>query len=133
MTTLVSLLFITMTAKLQNFPYTCVFKVHHNYFLACAQLLFSGKSVSQYASYSLYFSPLNNILNGEQHEKYLYNQSSHYGNTECFMFKVHTTFINLKVGVLLDLYYYALFTFSLCWATFQVKNNVRSTLTFTVP
>ena len=41
--------------------------------------LFSGKSVSQYASYSLIFSPLRSVINREQHKKHLYNQSSYYG------------------------------------------------------
>jgi len=39
--------------------------------------LISGKPVSQYALYSLIFSPLRSVINWEQHEKYPYNQSSH--------------------------------------------------------
>ena len=35
--------------------------------------LISGKPVSQYALYSLIFSPLRSIINREQHEKYPYN------------------------------------------------------------
>ena len=41
----------------------------HN--LACTQMLITGKSVSQYASYSLIFNPSHSIINGEQHEKHL--------------------------------------------------------------
>ena len=39
----------------------------------------SGKSFSQYTLYSLIFSPLDNIINKGQCEKYLYNQPSHHG------------------------------------------------------
>jgi len=63
-----------------------LFGDYHNYFSVHAQLLISGKSISQYASYSLIFSPLHSIANEEQHKNHLYNQSSHYRkyeNTEC--------------------------------------------------
>ena len=55
---------------------------HHNYLLVGVQLLISGKSVIQYALYSLIYSPLQNNINREQHEKHLYHQSSYYQNTE---------------------------------------------------
>ena len=35
--------------------------------------------MSLYASYSLIFSPLRSIIDIEQYENYVYNQSSHYG------------------------------------------------------
>jgi len=55
--------------------FVCFLKVEHDYFLACALLLISGKPVSQYTSHLLTFSPLRSIINGEQHGKYFYNQS----------------------------------------------------------
>ena len=36
--------------------------------------------------------------------------------TKCLIVKVHTSFIDLKVGALLCLYHYASFRFY-CWAT----------------
>jgi len=57
-----------------------LFKNYHNYFSAHTYLSISGKAVIQYASYLLIFSPLHYIIYGEYHEKYLYNQPSHYGN-----------------------------------------------------
>ena len=60
------------------------------------QLIISGKSVSQCTSYSLIFSLLNSIINREQHENHLYNQSNHY---ECLMVNVHTPVIDIKVGM----------------------------------
>jgi len=41
--------------------------------------IISGKFVSQYASCSLIFNPLRSVINREQHEKHLYNQTSYYG------------------------------------------------------
>ena len=38
----------------------------------------------QYTSYSLIFSSLHSVLNGEQHEKHLYKQSSHYRKHRMF-------------------------------------------------
>ena len=35
--------------------------------------------MSLYASYSLIFSPLRSIIDEEQYENYVYNQSSNYG------------------------------------------------------
>ena len=58
-----------------------------------------GKPISQYVSYSLIFSPLYNILNGEQHEKYLCINPTIMENTECLIVKTRTSFINSKVGV----------------------------------
>ena len=61
-------------------------------------LLISGKSISQYASYSAHY--IHRIINREQHEKYLYNQSSHYRK-----YKMHNHLsvcpiaVNLRVGV----------------------------------
>jgi len=64
--------------------------------------LISGKPVSQYALYSLIFSPLCSVKNREQHEKYPYNQSSHNRKyMECLIIKVRASFIDFKVGVLL--------------------------------
>ena len=51
-------------------------------------------------------------------------------NTECSIIKVCTSFIDLKVGVSFNhgvsLRFVSLLAFQTCWATFQVKNNVRS-------
>ena len=64
-------------------------------------VLISG-NISQHTSYSLIFSPLHRIINGEQHEKYLYNQSSHCKNTEFEIVK-HAPQLSInKVGVLLN-------------------------------
>jgi len=64
--------------------------------------LISGKPVSQYALYSLIFSPLHSVINREQYEKYPYNQSSHNRKyTECSIVKARASFIDFKVGVLL--------------------------------
>ena len=41
--------------------------------------LIIGKPINQYASYSAMFCPLHCNIGKEQHEKYLYNPSSHYG------------------------------------------------------
>ena len=93
-----------------------------------AQLLISGKPISQYASYSLIFSPLRSVIyiNGEQHDKHLYNQSSNYS----LIVKAHASFINLKVGVTLDcnvsLRFVLLPALRILWAAFQAKNNVRN-------
>ena len=73
---------ILIDYKIINFSlylFAYFLKDWYNYFLAHAQLSISGKSVGQYVLYSLIFSPLRSIINGEQHKKYLYNQSSHYG------------------------------------------------------
>ena len=62
--------------------------------------LISGKLFSQYALYSLIFSPLRSIINREQHKKYPYNQSSHNRKyMECLIVKACASFINFKVGV----------------------------------
>ena len=46
------------------------------------QRLIIGKPISQYASYSAMFCPLHSNIGKEQHEKYLCNPSSHYGEYE---------------------------------------------------
>jgi len=52
-------------------------------------------------------------------------------NTECLIVKVRTSFIDLKVGMSLNhgvsLCFVSLLAFPTFWATFQAKNNVRST------
>jgi len=60
----VSLLFITaipIDCKITNFLlfvfFVCFLRDHLSYVLVRAQLIVSGKSVSQYTSYSLIFSP----------------------------------------------------------------------------
>jgi len=70
------LTFIPIDCKITNFSlylFVCFLKDYHNCFFACAQLIISGKPVSQYASYSLIFSPLRSVINGEQHERCPYN------------------------------------------------------------
>jgi len=72
---------IPIDCKITNF---CAYWfVCHNCFLTC-QLLISGKSVSQYSSYLPIFNPLHNVISKEQHEKYLYNQCSHYTKYKMF-------------------------------------------------
>jgi len=78
------------------------FRNHLNYvFLACTQLIISGKSVSQCASYSLIFSPLHSIINKEQHEKHLCNQSGHYRKYKMLNRQSACPAIDMKVGALL--------------------------------
>ena len=51
-------------------------------------------------------------------------------NTECSIVNTRVSFINLKVGVLLDydllLCFISLLALQTCWATFQAQNNIRS-------
>ena len=51
-------------------------------------------------------------------------------NTGCLIVKVHTSFIDLKVGVSLDhgvlVCFVSLPALQTCWAMFQAKNNVES-------
>ena len=78
---------IPIDSKLLIFTYTFLLdfgKDSHNYFLAHTQALISEKPVTQYTSYSLIFNPLRCIINGKQHERYPYNQSSHYGKYGMF-------------------------------------------------
>jgi len=64
-------------------------------------VLISG-NISQHTSYSLIFSPLHRIINGEQNEKHLYNQSSHYKNKIAKLSKRAPQLSINKVGVLLN-------------------------------
>ena len=64
--------------KFSLYLFVSFLKDYQNYFLARAySYLISGKLDSQYALYSLIFSPLYSVINREQHKKYPYNQSSH--------------------------------------------------------
>jgi len=54
----------------ENTENTLVKRVH--------QRLIIGKPISQYASYSAIFCPLQSNIGKEQHEKHLCNPSSHY-------------------------------------------------------
>ena len=68
-----------------------------------AQILISGKSVSQqYVLYPLIFSSLHMVINGEWHEKHLYNQASHYGKYRMLNHQSVCPIINIKVGVSLN-------------------------------
>ena len=53
-------------------------------------------------------------------------------NMECLIVKEHTSFINLKVGVLLNhdvsLLFVSLLALQILWATFQAKSNARTAL-----
>ena len=86
-------------------------------------------SVNQYALYSPIFSQLHSIINGEQHEKYLYNKFSHYGkykNFNCedtrpsFWFKSGCVAWSQSITILCLRLLWPL------WVTFQVKDSVRS-------
>jgi len=136
-TTLVSLLFITMIpidCKITNFLIlVCLLflRDHHNYFLACAQSIISGKSVSQYASYSLIFSPLHSIMSREWHEKHLYNQFGHYRKyrmldcqSTCLSYWYKSGYVALT-RCITTLRFTS--SFSNVWLIFLAKNNVRST------
>ena len=97
-TTLVSLLLITMIFIDSNNYIILVCLLFYNFFW-CAQLLinFLKKSIYQYASYSLIFTPLHNVINGEQREKHLYKQSSHYRKHRMFNRQNACPIIDLKV------------------------------------
>ena len=80
---------------------------HDNSFLMHAQLLISRKtnrqSIRQYTSYSSVLSPLHCVINGEQHEKHLCNQSSHYGKYGIFNHQsTCSSYQSKRYGVLLD-------------------------------
>jgi len=66
--------------------------------------LLSGKTFSQYALYSLIFSPLlGSVIKGEQHEKYLYDLSSHYRKYRMLdPWGTRPSLLILKLGVPLD-------------------------------
>ena len=82
------------------------------------------KPISQYTLYSLIFSPLRSVVNGKQHEKYPYNQSSHNRKyTECSIVRAHASF---KVGMLLGHGSVSLLDVWIYWTAFQAKNNVWS-------
>ena len=106
MTTIVFLLFIYMIpidCKITNFSlysFVSFLKITIIVSWHAPSNLFSGKPISQYALYSLIFSPLCSVINREQHKNYPYNQSSHNRKyTECSIIKVCASFINFKVGV----------------------------------
>ena len=58
--------------------------------------IFKNNEYELLALYSLIFSPLHNIINGEQNEKHLYNQSRHYGNTKCLIVEARILVIDFK-------------------------------------
>jgi len=88
-------------------------------------VLVSGKPVSQYASYSLIFSPLRSIINREQYKKYLFINPAITENEECSIVKACLIY-RFKVGVLLDHGFVSLLAVRTCWTAFQAKNNTRS-------
>ena len=102
---------------------------YNNYFLAHAQLLISRKPISQIFTH---FQPIMQHYKQENSTKS--NSTINPAiteNMECLIIKAHASFINLKVGVSLNhdvsLCFVSLLNFRTCWATFQAKNNVRST------
>ena len=101
-----------MTAKLQIFlKLVCLlFADHQNYFLTRTQLLISGKPISQYASYLFIFSPLQ--MENSMKSIFTINPAI-IESMECLIIRTLTQMIDLKVGVLLDLYRYASFRFQL--------------------
>ena len=138
MITLISLLFKPIDCKLLIFLIlVCLlFKNYHNYFLACAQLLISGKLDSQYTLYSLIFFLLHSVINREQHEKYLYNQSSHYTRYRLLIVKACLIY-QFKSGHVVWSWCITMLHFvSSCsnmLAAFQAKNNIRSTFASSSP
>ena len=83
------------------FIYTCLFAFLKSLklFLGTHPINNSGKSISQYALYSLIFSQSRSVINREQHKKNLYNQTTIAENTECTIVKVPTPVIDTKVGM----------------------------------
>jgi len=100
-------------------------------YTALLYCMISGKSISQYASHSLTFSSLRSPINREQHEKHLYNQSSHYW--KCEVHNRQSTHPNYwyKSGCVALTWCIITFHFAFSslnvWLIFQAKNNVRST------
>ena len=74
---------------------------HHDYFLACTPLINSGKSISQYASYSLIFNPLHSVINREQLKRISTINPAITKIMKCWIVEVCASVIDLKVGVLL--------------------------------
>ena len=70
----------------------------------------SGKSVSQYALYSIIFS---SVINRELHESISTIKPAISENTECTIIKVHTPVIDIKSGcvAIIRCNYYPLFHF----------------------
>ena len=88
---------------------------HHNYFLVRPQLTINGKSISQYALYSLIFSPLHSI-------KGISTITGHYGKYRildcqskcpCYCGYVALT-------------WYICFSSSKVWLTFQANNLISA-------
>ena len=95
---------IPIDCKITNFSlylFVSFLKDYHNYFFVHAQLLISGKPVSQYTSYSLIFSPLHSIINGEQHKS--------------------MSIINLPITEIME--YCLLLAVQTCYAAFQAKKR----------
>jgi len=127
--------------KLLIFPYTCLFTFFERspqLFLGTRPITYSGKSaVSQYASYSLIFSPLRSVINRGQHEKHLYNQSSHYWKygmdnhqSACPSYWYKSGCVALT-GCIITLCFAS--SSSNVWLTFQAKNNIALLLTLHSP
>ena len=105
MTILVSLLFIIMIPigckiTIIFLILVCLFFLRdcHNYFWH-VQLLLNGKSVSQYTSFSLIFSSLRSVINGESIKSISTINATITENMKCLIVKVHVPVIDLKVGV----------------------------------
>ena len=116
-------------------PYTSllafILRNYHIYFLE-HQVLIIGKSVSQYASYSLIYSPLHSVINENSMKSISTINPAITENTECLIIEACTLVINLKVGVSLyhgvSLPFVLLPALGILWVTFQAKNNVKRAL-----
>ena len=90
--------------------------------------LASVLNIHSFSAHYAVFS-LRSVINGEQHEKYLYQPL----RKICSIWLLkRTSIINWKVGVSLDhdvsLCFLLLLALQTCWATFQAKNIARSAL-----
>ena len=93
------------------------------------ELLISGKLFSQYASYSLIFSPSQSIISEGQHKKHLYNQASHYRKYRMFNHLGAPPIINsgyIAWSWCITTHYFLLLSLWTLWVASQAMNSVRS-------
>jgi len=89
--------------KLITFPYTCLFALFERSLIIISWRA-PNKSLlvnplASNTSHSLFFSPLRSVINREQHENHLNNQTSHCKKYGMPIIKAHTLVIDIKVGV----------------------------------
>ena len=84
----------------------------------CSKFISENSSASILCSH-LFFCPLHSIINGEQHEKHLYNQSSQYINTKDLLIR---RCYQLSIRYIITLCFQLFWT---CCVAIQARNNVK--------